>query len=370
MRRHRRRHRRSAAARHAGRRPGRRRDHRRRRHLHLSAAVEVVGRLQQGHRHTRSTTSRSAPAAASPRSRPATVDFGSSDKPLPSRRTGGGRPRPVPVGDRRRGAGGQRRRHRRRQAAPDRRAAGRHLPRQGHDLERPGDRRAQPGRGAAVGKINVVHRSDGSGTTFNFVNYLSKVSPEWKAKVGEGTSVQWPAGIGGKGNEGVAAYVKQIKGSIGYVELAYALQNGMALRLAAERRRQLGAAERRELPGRGRHRRLGQRQGLQPGDHQCTGRRRVADHRDQFHPDVQAAEGRQALAPTRSRSSSGRWRTARRRRRRWTTCRCRRRWCSRSRRTGPASSSDASALAACTGTDVPSAESRHRRMTSWTPGLA
>ena len=77
-------------------------------------------------------------------------------------------------------------------------------------------------------KITVVHRSDGSGTTFNFVNYLSKVSPQWKAKVGEGTSVQWPGGIGGKGNEGVAAYVKQIKGSIGYVELAYAAQNGMA----------------------------------------------------------------------------------------------------------------------------------------------
>ncbi|MDR6840234.1 phosphate ABC transporter substrate-binding protein PstS [Pseudoxanthomonas sacheonensis] len=76
-------------------------------------------------------------------------------------------------------------------------------------------------------KITVVHRSDGSGTTFNFVNYLSKVSGEWKTKVGEGTSVKWPVGIGGKGNEGVAAYVKQIKGGIGYVELSYALQNKM-----------------------------------------------------------------------------------------------------------------------------------------------
>ena len=77
-------------------------------------------------------------------------------------------------------------------------------------------------------RITIVHRSDGSGTTFNFVNYLSKVSPEWKSKVGEGTSVQWPAGIGGKGNEGVAAYVRQIKGGIGYVELSYALQNRLA----------------------------------------------------------------------------------------------------------------------------------------------
>ncbi|GAB3313528.1 phosphate ABC transporter substrate-binding protein PstS [Luteimonas notoginsengisoli] len=74
-------------------------------------------------------------------------------------------------------------------------------------------------------KITVVHRSDGSGTTFNFVNYLSKVSPDWQSKIGEGTSVKWPTGIGGKGNEGVAAYVKQIDGGIGYVELSYALQN-------------------------------------------------------------------------------------------------------------------------------------------------
>lgn len=77
-------------------------------------------------------------------------------------------------------------------------------------------------------KITVVHRSDGSGTTFNFVNYLSKVSPEWKQKVGGGTAVKWPTGVGGKGNEGVAAYVKQIRGGIGYVELSYALQNRMA----------------------------------------------------------------------------------------------------------------------------------------------
>ena len=73
--------------------------------------------------------------------------------------------------------------------------------------------------------ITVVHRSDGSGTSFNVTNYLSKVSPEWKEKVGEGTAVSWPTGVGGKGNEGVAAYVKQIKDSIGYVEYAYALQN-------------------------------------------------------------------------------------------------------------------------------------------------
>ena len=79
--------------------------------------------------------------------------------------------------------------------------------------------------------ITVVHRSDGSGTTFIFTNYLSKVSPDWKAKVGEEASVSWPAGVGGKGNEGVASYVKQINGSIGYVEYAYALQSKMSYTL-------------------------------------------------------------------------------------------------------------------------------------------
>ncbi|MGA9624888.1 MAG: phosphate ABC transporter substrate-binding protein PstS [Bryobacteraceae bacterium] len=76
--------------------------------------------------------------------------------------------------------------------------------------------------------IQVVHRSDGSGTTFVFTDYLSKVSPEWKSKVGANTSVNWPVGLGGKGNEGVAGTVKQTPNSIGYVELIYAVQNKMA----------------------------------------------------------------------------------------------------------------------------------------------
>lgn len=84
-----------------------------------------------------------------------------------------------------------------------------------------------PGVALPSTAITVVHRSDGSGTTFNFVNYLSKVSEEWKTKVGADTSVSWPTGVGGKGNEGVASYVQRIKGSIGYVEYAYAKQNGM-----------------------------------------------------------------------------------------------------------------------------------------------
>src|SRR5450755_2705124 len=73
--------------------------------------------------------------------------------------------------------------------------------------------------------IAVVHRSDGSGTTFNFTNYLSKVSPDWKSKVGSATAVEWPIGIGAKGNEGVANNVATTRGAIGYVEFAYADQN-------------------------------------------------------------------------------------------------------------------------------------------------
>jgi phosphate transport system substrate-binding protein len=76
--------------------------------------------------------------------------------------------------------------------------------------------------------ITTVYRLDGSGTTFNFTNYLSKVSREWKSKVGEGTSVSWPAGVGGSGNSGVASYVQQVDGAIGYVEYAYVIENKLA----------------------------------------------------------------------------------------------------------------------------------------------
>jgi phosphate transport system substrate-binding protein len=77
--------------------------------------------------------------------------------------------------------------------------------------------------------ISVVHRSDGSGTTSVFTDYLAKVSPEWKAGPGQGKSVNWPVGLGGKGNEGVTGTVKQTEGAIGYVELAYAKQNKLPM---------------------------------------------------------------------------------------------------------------------------------------------
>jgi phosphate transport system substrate-binding protein len=91
---------------------------------------------------------------------------------------------------------------------------------------------------AAIAKVNpeikfpnlpivVIHRSDGSGTTYIFTDYLSKISPEWKDQVGKNTSVRWPVGLGGKGNEGVAGQIRQMEGAIGYIELIYALQNNI-----------------------------------------------------------------------------------------------------------------------------------------------
>ncbi len=87
---------------------------------------------------------------------------------------------------------------------------------------------ANPGVALPDKDIIVVHRSDGSGTTFIFTDYLSKISPEWQSKVGNATSVQWPVGLGGKGNDGVAGTVSQNDGALGYVELAYALQNKLS----------------------------------------------------------------------------------------------------------------------------------------------
>jgi len=85
-----------------------------------------------------------------------------------------------------------------------------------------------PGVSLPDAAIGVVRRADGSGTTFIFTNYLAKVNAEWKSKIGEGTAVNWPTGLGGKGNEGVAAFVQRVPGAIGYVEYAYAKQNKLA----------------------------------------------------------------------------------------------------------------------------------------------
>ncbi len=87
--------------------------------------------------------------------------------------------------------------------------------------------KANPGVSLPGQSIIVVHRSDGSGTTYIFTDYLSKISPDWKGQVGKGTSVSWPVGLGAKGNEGVAGMIRQMDGAFGYVELIYALQNNI-----------------------------------------------------------------------------------------------------------------------------------------------
>ncbi|HVI10769.1 MAG TPA: phosphate ABC transporter substrate-binding protein PstS [Candidatus Binatia bacterium] len=87
---------------------------------------------------------------------------------------------------------------------------------------------SNPGVSLPDKDIIVVHRSDGSGTTYIWTDYLSKVSADWQGQVGKGTSVKWPIGLGGKGNEGVAGLIRQLPGSIGYVELIYAVQNNIA----------------------------------------------------------------------------------------------------------------------------------------------
>jgi phosphate transport system substrate-binding protein len=89
----------------------------------------------------------------------------------------------------------------------------------------PAIKKLNPGLKLPSEAISVVHRADGSGTTFNFTDYLSKVSPDWKSKVGSGTAVEWPTGVGAKGNEGVSGNIDQTRNSIGYVEYAYAKQN-------------------------------------------------------------------------------------------------------------------------------------------------
>ena len=105
--------------------------------------------------------------------------------------------------------------------------------------------------------ITVVRRSDGSGTTFIWTDYLSKANAEWKAKAGSGTAVEWPTGVGAKGNEGVAGNVSQTKNSIGYVEYAYAKQNKLTHGGGDQQGRQDRPADHRSVPGRGGECRLG-----------------------------------------------------------------------------------------------------------------
>ena len=170
-------------------------------------------------------------------------------------------------------------------------APGRYLPGQDHQVERPEDRRRQPGREAARhGHRRGAPLRRQSGTTNIFTDYLSAVSPDWKSKVGKGTSVNWPVGLGAKGNEGVAGQVKQTPGSIGYVELAYAVAEQAALRLHEEP----GGPVRGAHPGLdhgGGRRRGGQHARGPAGVHSQRPRREVLpDRRLHLHPGLQGAD--------------------------------------------------------------------------------
>ncbi len=131
--------------------------------------------------------------------------------------------------------------------------------------------------------IAPVYRSDGSGTNFLFTDYLSKQSPQFKEKIGANASVQWPAGIGAKGNEGVANMTTQTDGAIGYVEYAYAKQNNMPYALMVNKAVHRRRAERRVFPGRRRECRLEPRRGLLSHSDGSGWRRQLADHWRELH---------------------------------------------------------------------------------------
>ena len=136
-----------------------------------------------------------------------------------------------------------------------------------------------------------MHRSDGSGTNFIFTNYLSKKSPAWASKVGAATSVEWPAGIGAKGNEGVAGNVKQTGGALGYVEYAYAKQNNIAFVRMINHDGVAAVADGGSLPGGIREDRLGAFAGFLRRADGSARSRCVADRGRDFHPRLQASGG-------------------------------------------------------------------------------
>ncbi len=125
--------------------------------------------------------------------------------------------------------------------------------------------------------ITVVHRSDGSGTTYIWVDYLSKVSPEWKTKVGVATAVNWPIGVGGKGNEGVSGLVTQTPGALGYVELIYALQNKISYGSVQNAAGEFVKATVASVTAAAAERRQGDAGRLPRVDHQRAGQGRLSD---------------------------------------------------------------------------------------------
>ena len=146
--------------------------------------------------------------------------------------------------------------------------------------------------------IAVVHRSDGSGTTFNFTNYLAKVSPDWKSKVGSDAAVEWPTGIGAKGNEGVANNVSQTKGSIGYVEYAYAKQNKLTFADMMNQDGKRVPPEMKSLPSGCCQRRLEVSPRLWRDPDRTARSGLLADHGGELHPHAHHSARRGSLCPS------------------------------------------------------------------------
>ena len=160
--------------------------------------------------------------------------------------------------------------------------------------------RSNPGVNLPKLPITVVHRSDGSGTTFLFTSYLSMQSPAWKSAVGASDSVEWPAGLGGKGNDGVAAFVKQTVGSIGYVEYAYAKQNKATYALLQNKAGKFPQPTAAAFAAAA----AGADWAKAPGNYLLLldqpGANSLADHRRDLHPGLQAAEADAAKAQGRA----------------------------------------------------------------------
>ena len=232
-----------------------------------------------------------------------TVDFGASDMPLKDEELAKDGPDAVPHRHRRRGAGGQHPGHRARASSSS-------------PAQVLGDiylgkitKWNDPAIAALNPGVQAARRGDrrrcaaptARAPRFIFTNYLSKVNPEWKTKVGEGTAVNWPTGAGGKGNEGVAAYVQRLPNSIGYVEYAYAKQNKMAHALLQNKAGKFVAPDDDDLQGRRRRRRLDARRFYQvltdqPGKDAwpITGATFILMHKAQDKP-AQAAEVAEVL---------------------------------------------------------------------------
>ena len=235
-----------------------------------------------------------------------TVTFGATDAPLKAKDLDEGRPRAMADGDGRHRAGRQSRRREARRHRARRPDARQDLPRQDHQMERSGDQEAQPQRSSCPtsrSPSSIAPTARAPPSTSPTIS--AKVSPDWKSKVGVATTVEWPAGIGAKGNDGVANNVATTKGAIGYVEYAYAKQNKLTFADMINKAGKTVAPTMDAFQAAAANADWADAPGFYHDPGQPAGRQVVADDRRDLHPDVQEAGRRRRLATTRSSSSTG-----------------------------------------------------------------